>query len=251
MKQIPIIFSTPMVQAILAGRKNMTRRVVKFKNKSWRLSYEANEPDRTDLDAFGVLDKDGNLIEIEEGQPSSLKELELCPYGKPGDILWVRETWLEEAIPKAPEGDYDEIIYRFKASEEKDKATKWCPSIHMPKEAARIWLQVTDVRVERLQDITEEDAMAEGVKPAHCESTEGCPSRLCKDGCTAKGEWWNYMEPNGEGFPAYSAKESFETLWQSINGPESWEANPWVWVVSFEIGKPDLSTLRLKQKLFQ
>ena len=90
-KEIPILYSTAMAQAKVAWRKTQTRRIVKFRQKGWRLSFEANEPTRRDLDAFGVLDKHGNYVETEEGTPGTLRELNLCPYGEVGSILWGRE----------------------------------------------------------------------------------------------------------------------------------------------------------------
>src|SRR5688572_13827975 len=102
-KEIPILFSTEMVKAILAGRKTQTRRVVKFHDKTWKLSHEANEKDRRDLGAFGILDKHGNYIEVEEGMPATLKDMRQ-PYGKPGDILWVRETWITGCLSEDGEG---------------------------------------------------------------------------------------------------------------------------------------------------
>jgi hypothetical protein len=256
MKEIPILFSTPMVQAILYDRKSQTRRVMKqqindcdhsrYKEAEWRdKPTEWSEAALKIGRVYCALCGNGTEYSNDFG---GIK----CPYGKSGDLLWVRETWFPAAInaDKVLIGYYDkdpantiEIISDKTAFYWKQlNKGRMIPSIHMPKEAARIWLQVTDIRVDRLQDISEEDAREEGVQPAHCDSNENCPSSLCKEKCSAIGDWWNYLEPDGEGFPAYSAKESFETLWQSINGVESWAANPWVWVVSFEIlsttGKP-------------
>ncbi len=146
----PILFSTPMVQAILDGRKTMTRRI--------------------------------------------RKPLTLTPY-KPGDILWVRETWYQHY-----DGSY---AYRASAPEN----TGWKPSIFMPHEAARIFLRVTDVRAERVQDITEEDAKAEGCMPTIL-----------------------------DGVVFISAKGEFHAIWDNLNAKRGfgWDANPWVWVISFE-----------------
>ena len=261
-KQIPILFSTPMVQAILEGRKTMTRRL-----KGLEL---VNVPPNTGLhQRFGGMAIGPHIgwkyqFWDETGRGYFDPGM-ICPYGKPGDVLWVREEhyrfghWIEKEGVYTKTGRQkwmfvpvtDQILYEppeafRKGRHHKDPYTNiWHKRLarFMPKAAARIWLQVTDIRVERLQDISEENAKAEGVKPAHCESNEGCPSNLCKDKCAAIGDWWNYMAPNGEDFPAYSAKESFESLWQSINGADSWAANPWVWVISFKVlstsGKPE------------
>jgi len=193
MKLHPILFSTPMVQAILDGRKTMSRRIVKpqleidpgentlnFKRKFW-------------IDTI----KDINQF------------VQFCPYGQPGDILWVREKWNDGCM-----GGY---IYAGGRTEQELKeyayAYKWRPSIHMPKAACRIFLRITDIRVERLQDITEEDAKMEGLSPTH--------TLQYKNWCIES----SYFT---------EAKKSFQSLWANINGPDSWNSNPWVWVVSFE-----------------
>lgn len=209
MKEIPILMSTPMVQAILQGRKTKTRRIIK-PQPIWK------------------VEDDGNLY---EGNHKGYVKVDGHPFWghqfaaefakwEKGDILWVRETWQAEAIPAAPEGDHDETVYRYKASEKTDNASRWKPCIHMPKGVARIWLQVTDVRVERLQHISEEDAKAEGV------------------------ELMDYFDIPKDGimYQAHCYREAFESLWKVINGADSWRANPWVWVISFEVlstsGKP-------------
>jgi hypothetical protein len=282
-KEIPILFSTPMVQAILEGRKTQTRRLMK--PQPWYGSqvpggphfiYPPGSGNRFNAD----VSKNGNWYVMEE---CSQRRFSKMAKWQPSDVLWVRESFrVNTWVP-----DDGEISFRYEADgatshlmmvdwEESEcerfnkyweqscddltkagyepgederyadydyKALRLRPNIFFLKEAARIWVQVESVRVERLQDISEEDAKAEGVKTAHCESNEGCPSQLCKEKCAASGEWWNYLAPDGEGFPAASAKESFESLWQSINGTDSWKANPWVWVVSFKVisttGKPD------------
>lgn len=210
MKEIPILFSTPMVKAILEGRKTQTRRILKkqpppgYERHCW---YNAPR--------YGFT---------HDPAPSDNWHTIKSPFGKIGDILWVRETWQAEGMPIAPEGDHDELIYRYKATEKEDLLSKWRPSIFMPKNAARIWLQVIDIRVERLQDISENDATAEGIK-------------------VINGKYKNYWD-SADRFPTWAhARQSFKTLWQVINSEESWEANPWVWVILFKVlsttGKPD------------
>jgi hypothetical protein len=197
MKHIPILFSTPMVQAILEGRKTMTRRVV-------------NE--KTPL---------GNWEET----------VKHCRYGKPEDVLWVRETWKPKYVKGGLDGfrlQYPQVYPWFYSAdgESENGYGSWKPSIHMPKEACRIFLKVTDVRVERLHDISEEDALSEGVK-----RDEILHHIRYKD---------YYSDAKGYGHPEYdfptvpTATESFISLWMKINGEESWGVNPWVWVVSFE-----------------
>lgn len=197
MKMRPILFSTAMVQAILVGRKTQTRRVVKPR------SYI------TDV-------VDGVAYEMTEDDSQPIN----CPYGQPGDILWVRETWCYVMLFHAHdllEGSRDRNLYVYKTSFHEDwmeyakekYGYKWRPSIHMPFAAARIFLRIKSVRVEKLQDISGQDAIHEGVAmPTYS------PASLLEN--------WR------------TAKELFNSLWQSINGPESWNANPWVWVVEFE-----------------
>jgi hypothetical protein len=147
-----------------------------------------------------------------------------CPFGTVGDRLWVRETWAEGFIG----GVGDTIIYRADNPDfDKDFLLngKWKPSIHMPRLASRITLEITGVRVERLQDISEEDAIAEGVK---CEVyDQGKPISAC---------WYNYQEDLFDGsFNSPEAIDSFRTLWDSINAKKHpWQSNPWVWVVEFK-----------------
>ena len=181
----PILFNTEMVRAILDGRKSCTRRVVKFPVNR----YTNNVPlaDKVVLQELRC-DK-ANFLE----KPFFSFGMNL-PY-QPGDILYVRETW-----KKAPNG-----YYYYEDWQKNDIAdiTKWKPSIHMPKEAARIWLKVTDVRVERLQDMTDDDAEAEG----------------CFD-----------YTSTALGFP--DVWDS--TIKKSDLDRYSWDANPWVWVIEFE-----------------
>lgn len=186
MKMRPILFSTAMVQAILEGRKTQTRRVVKPKHQP-----------------------------IETAPNDFLISLDLCPYGQPGDILWVRETW--GYLPETDGGN----CYFYKADTGiSDQPTfTWRPSIYMPFAAARIFLRIKAVRVERLQDISGEDAVAEGIYTEYPSDT-----LLWMHG------WKDYLGGESD-LDAYG---SFASLWQSINGPESWDANPWVWVVEFE-----------------
>lgn len=164
--------------------------------------------------------------------------LEKCPYGRPGDILWVREMFFRNG---------DEYIYRadgtcceqFEQCEcDEVGKPKWKPSIHMPKDACRIFLKVTDIRVERLQDISPGDACDEGIEYWNIDGD-------ALEGGELQADFKNYMWRDDEKyedyhFPTYaSCIDSFKSLWQSINGIESWEANPWVWVVSFKkIKKP-------------
>jgi hypothetical protein len=206
----PILFSAEMVRAILDGRKTQTRRVMKPQPTILAKGYEDIEQIGTVKDCIGPL----------------LFCPKPCKYGKPGDLLWVRETWgavwpADDPVPLRQ----CEIEYRadlppgctdrpgeWPADEGNGpEVPKWRPSIHMPRWASRITLRITDIRVERLQDISEDDARAEGCDPVvHPDGAVDCGTR----------------------------KTTFAKLWNKINGPGAWEANPWVWVVSFERVKP-------------
>lgn len=207
MKLRPILFSTEMVQAILAGCKTQTRRVVKPQPDGYPCGICTSSTESKDIGAFGFA-KDERIT-------ANIK----CHYGQVGDVLWVRETWAPALGYFAYKADYTAETLALP-----ENKGLWKPSIHMPFEAARIFLQITDIRVERLQDITEEDAKAEGVWPSDRDMT------LAQ-------RYYNYCNPsNPQGF---SFKVGFELFWQSINGKDSWNANLWVWVIEFErIEKP-------------
>jgi hypothetical protein len=219
----PILFSTPMVQAILDGRKTMTRRVCKdiagydFKWGLDREPYIGNykvftktEPGKWDW----VTLENQWLYDLQTAVDDSRTHLLKCPY-QPGDILWVRETW-----SKDENGEY---VYRTNYGTTEDDSFppsmfKWKPSIHMPKVAARIWLEVTNVRVERLQEIATDDAKAEGVlQPGVIPS--------------------NTLIRNTEGS---IPRTNFKILWDSLNAKRGygWDSDPWVWVVSFKREQP-------------
>ena len=212
----PILFSGPMVRAILDGTKTMTRRVVKIPYEKGN-SLGTWEP--SILGGKGCTDNNGNFVDefpvlwhTRTGYSLS------CPYGQVGDRLWVRETWAWgkryddciitlETIPKQ-KPDYAEIFYRAD-NNQVNRDDKWKPSIFMPRWASRITLEIVSVRVERLQEITEEDAIKEGALSL------GDPS--------GEADW-------SVGF----AKACFQRLWDSINGKKyPWKDNPFVWVIEF------------------
>ena len=197
----PILFNAEMVRANLDGRKSCTRRIAKPQWKECpNCRYVHNEYIYDNLE--------GNVYCARCGYP--LAPVINAPY-KPGDILYVRETW-HKYTKRVGKGENCHLaeFYGYKASvaNSEDANEPWKPSIHMPKEAARIWLKVTDVRVERLQEITEVQAQA-----------EGCNSGLLIGACTARGQ--------------------FEDLWNSTIKKSDldrygWDANPWVWVNEYE-----------------
>ena len=191
----PILFNTEMVRSILDGQKTCTRRVVKTRRKDACGFYVTKRPDGS---FTGVYEYD---------EDERMFENQLIQY-KPGDILYVRETWC-----KGSWGNEKERYY-YKA-DDNDFYCTWHPSIHMPKEAARIWLKVTDVRVERLQDITDDGAKAEGAN------------------------WKNGKNVGWEEKMKRTAVERFSEIWDSTIKKSDldrygWAANPWVWVIEYE-----------------
>jgi hypothetical protein len=253
MKEIPMLFSTPMVQALLAGRKTQTRRIA---------DVPVGDHFGTDIMDWGLSEhphlSEGKWTytiqpDVDDSRTFYLKD----KYGVAGDLIWVRETWAPYLRGTDGNGFTELIKYKADGAELPFKHVKdyaelgWHnrPGIHMNKEYARIWLRVANVRVERLQDITEEDAKAEGIKSAGCEDHLACPSKLCISECVDRASWWNYMAPDGEDFPCFTAKESFESLWNSINGRESWNDNPWVWVVSLNVLSTTGKTSTLTEKM--
>ena len=197
MKERPILFSGPMVRAILNGSKTQTRRIVK--PQPYAPGYKAID-----------LPPDCHITDLND---MKIK----CPYGQPGDRLWVRETIKANpsdiyyaADEKTIEYDNDSQPEFFDSygSDQKEEVT--IPSIHIPRWASRITLEIVNIRVERLNEISEEDAKAEGVSYTKDEFEK---HRWC-------------------------FKDEFEKLWESIHGPGSWKKNPWVWVIGFRRVKP-------------
>jgi hypothetical protein len=200
----PILFSAEMVRAILDGRKTQTRRAIK------------PVPTFNGVGAiFDEGDRQEDFVEPYWVFP------ETCKYGKPGDLLWVREAWTQYPIELNPEPC--DAWYKA-TSNGPPPPFKWRPSIHMPRWASRITLEVKGVRVERLQDITEDDAKAEGAKAGDWPERPECDCN--EDDCAACSH-----------YPALH-KPAFRHIWNKINGPGAWDENPWVWVISFERVKP-------------
>ncbi len=209
MKIKPILFSTEMVQAIQKGTKTQTRRIIKndvLQNMSC-LRYDGIEED-SESENY-----QHHYVELvtKEGEPTELySSIGKCPFGNIGDVLWVRETFSKND---------SKIIYRADVCSKWDlpDGMKWKPSIFMPKEATRIFLKVVNVRVEKLFDISEDDAKSEGVTFKVINGIE---------------EYTDYVNPKHT-FPVY-AKLSFISLWEKINGSKSLEENPFVWVIEFD-----------------
>ena len=225
-----------MVQAILAGRKTQTRRVVKPQPES--VNVETPIP----IDQFLKKLKDmtdKGLEHVKSG--ANGLAFPKCPYGQPGDVLWVRETWCvgkgyDDVPPSEIPLNIPSIRRHYMADGAKPEwAGKTRTSIHMPKDACRLFLRITNVRVERLQEISDDDACEEGIDVKTIQNADAgdysCYPR-------------NYMisEKEADGWPYLKEEqyvESFQSLWKSINGEESWNENPFVWVLEFEqIEKP-------------
>ncbi|MFJ2455410.1 hypothetical protein ACIOWK_27360 [Pseudomonas protegens] len=219
-KERPILFSAPMVRAILEGRKTVTRRAVKPQFQTAPVDV---------VDGVPSWDSPSNYagevqMNTQRGKP--------CPYGQPGERLWVREGFGEiydycehPEMPGCPD-EHWHIAWKYRADGEFDMKewdgvfTGWKPSIHMPRVACRILLEITDVRVERLQAITWEQALDEGIGDHRFECDRP-------------------VEPDG--YPACSCGsvgyvDTFAVLWNSTGG--DWDANPWVWVVEFRRVQP-------------
>lgn len=234
----PILYQTEMVKAILEGRKTQTRRtkgLEKYLNDSLILVGKVNE---LKMKCVCKMHKDGGVTLT---RPS---------YGQPGDLLWVRETWAKPQNLFPPKS----VKYIFKANYDKSIGVKWKPSIHMPKSAARIWLMIEDITVERLKDISEENAIAEGIESKFSGIFQEMRYRDYFDGKRREkvfNLYPNLKKQTGFGsmpWPDWrDPVTSFCSLWMSINGKDSWSKNPWVWVIKFRVlsktGRPRDKTI--------
>ncbi|SHK52584.1 hypothetical protein [Halomonas caseinilytica] len=210
MKERPILFNDEMVRAILDGRKTQTRRVVKDPHGLY-----SHMGDKSVHPAVASIVHVGEGEFEQRAKSDAVKQQYVttfpfhrlrCPYGQPGDQLWVREAFRSRRVDNLP----GEVAYRADHPGEKtvpgSYGRPWKPSIHMPRWACRLRLEVTAVRVERLQDITEVDAQAEGAGVVSFPNVDD----------------------------QHTDRDRFRALWNRINGPESWDTNPWVWVVEFQ-----------------
>lgn len=214
-KEYPALFNAEMVRAILDGKKTQTRRIVK-------LNAELKDRGCKSLDGAWVDPGFGDGQYLKVPGPDSTSHRLYCPNGYVGDRLWVRETWsLGRATcgkhdgPSAPPqrgGARSPVIYRANDLVN-DASFKWRPSLHMPRWASRLLLEITDVRAERLKKISHEDAVAEG-----CYQIKPCAKF-----------------PHGNAW----GRAGYANLWDSIYGKNGfgWTANPWVWAISFKVGK--------------
>ncbi|EPL3172235.1 hypothetical protein NOY08_002530 [Serratia marcescens] len=224
MKERPVIFNSEMVRAILNGRKTQTRRALNWKRQPYTEMAERD---------------DGSLWPWAEDGERGGDIWFSCPFGEVGDRLWVREAYQGPLFNFDQMETYLEDTSKFERPEfceyradggktpeyydaDDNLRYGWKPSIHMPRWASRILLEITAVRVERLNDISEEDAKAEGVRAL--ENNFGNGPSYC-----------DYLLPNLDDAAEWynRASDSFKSLWKSIYGAESWRANPWVWVIEF------------------
>lgn len=200
MREMPILFSGEMVRAILSGRKTQTRRVIKPQPEIHQEYGIISDYETFEWEWRGKIKED-------IGCPADM--IKHCPYGQPGDLLWVRETWgFSAKLPASTKDEWAWLAYPelrgYRADNHVDGYC-WRPSIFMPRWASRITLKITNVRVERLQLISDKDAIAEGVSLSYSTGI------------------------------AKEAKWHFERLWDTINAKRgySWASNPWVWVIEF------------------
>lgn len=251
MKQRPIIFNTDMVRALLDGRKTQTRRPVsKAVEENIRLHAGEDGSDESSEVEFIYAkhsDDDGEaqpeewLCYLQEYPEEGVIAIGQCPFGQPGDQLWVRETFLPDPNSQDDAWDDHHISYFswsgcgssirdvpsalrspdnciYKASWVGTDLL-WKPSIHMPRWASRITLEITNIRVERVQDITEADAIAEGLNRV----SHGPEGTFYS---------WQRNYPHPQNY--CHSDDAYQDLWCSIYGPEAWDRNEWVWVIEFK-----------------
>jgi hypothetical protein len=223
-KEIPLLFSTPMVQAIMEGRKTQTRRTRGLENVPLKefdhISFNPKDWPKKPWVFKKKTQKDPVRYEIEYDAK--------CPYGKPGDLIWVRE----KTIRNNNSNTYWPVADGYVKTSDYEKIT---PSIHMPKSASRRWLMVEEIRLERLQDISGEDILYEGVRVPVSKNntivfTLGKKDKAIDFLPNAFAAW---------GAPKLTGRQllfvHWAELWCDVNGRESWNQNPWVWVVKFRI----------------
>jgi hypothetical protein len=211
MKERPILFSGAMVRALLDGSKTQTRRALRIQP----LDILPMESDKAGREWVGLMTRD----------PKPQGTTFRCKFGVPGDRLYVRETWAQPAAldpgPTVYRADYPACVPAGFANIPAVDEITWKPSIHMPRALSRIMLEIASVRVERLQDISEADAIAEGIERHPEYPTMWKRGPLHGDQNTV----------TNTAFP----RLAYRSIWEQINGHESWAGNPWVWVVEFKV----------------
>lgn len=223
MKERPMLFNDAMVRAILEGQKTQTRRVVN------RIASKGpvTEFQRSTSPGYDWIMRDRRMLWNDYTHAELLSR---CPHGQIDDRMWVREAWSPVQMCWIENGVEHTSDFAYRATGDVIGCHKWKPSIHMPRQASRITLEITGVRVERLQDISEQDAIAEGLKA------------VTKDG----GRTIKYGIPDKDGLPGadddgwewrdwqVDPRQAYRHLWEVLYGPGSWDANPWVWVIEFQ-----------------
>ncbi len=226
----PILFSAPMVRALLDGRKTQTRRLINFPGAEKVMDFVKVATDDEGRPVYEMKDAAGQFLTRPAGK--GLVDYHFSPRIGIGDRLWVRETWQGLSV-----GDYlptksSQCEVRYAATDPcadldaEARGYPWRPSIFMPRWASRLTLIVTDVRVERLQDISEKDARAEGV-----------------DVASADPKWPGYRDYGNDAVMNPAAKGSYRTLWDSINGAGAWAVNPWVAAYTFLVIKQNIDQI--------
>ncbi len=250
----PILFSGPMVRALLDGRKTQTRRIVKPQPSDYRAQSVApqasrGEPPKNAAPYFDAYNGGPHWCwwdEYNRQGPDWIK----CPYGTPGDTLWVRETF----CPADTRSGFAYCADTPLGSDQRGMG--WRSSIHMPRQASRLTLNITDVRCERLQDISRRDAIAEGLYRslpddadrdwflAHTQEQSGTPPTTEEWETFNAGVWMVPGVPQGWGRTLAERRKDtwgpspefcYRLLWEHINGKHSWAANPWVWALTFDV----------------
>ncbi|OQS36130.1 hypothetical protein B0T45_16700 [Chromobacterium haemolyticum] len=201
MKEKPIPFHGDMIRALLAGTKTQTRRIIK------------PQPDATEerLRELGAWIDGFTLSQQVDGAWQHGFIDAKCPYGQPGDRLWVRETYTDAGCRLTYRADEDDGAHCV--------VEKWIPLIHMPRAACRLVLEITEVRVERLQDISNEDCIAEGI------------NRIAHG---REGYFYHHQRTEPDRHNWCHPDDAYKELWESLYGAGSWDANPWVWVIEFK-----------------
>lgn len=225
-RERPILFSGPMIRALLDGSKTQTRRAIRGQHR-WPADGEIVEASATNEVGHQTVGHSGRWLD--DGDPDDDKAIR-CPYGVPGDRLWVREAWAY--VGPGSGSDLPSYVDERARPENHQTANcwyaatcahsiRWTPSIFMPRWASRITLEVVSVRVERLQQISEADAIAEGAKLIY-QPSDTAPNKNTRS-----------FDVDGASLNAPTAAEAYALLWDWINGTGSWDSNPFIWVIEF------------------
>jgi hypothetical protein len=242
----PILFSAPMIRALLDGRKTQTRRIMKPQPQRNVDGWDWGWP----IPGKGVTPGTKTLWR-DDNNPGSATAHFYSPYGRPGDLLWVRESFVRGfncddsgfLITEDKDGNELPLKTWYRADENKhlqwadedghlEDRVPWKPSIHMPRTASRITLEITDVRIERPQYISPEDAEAEGINRI----THG-----------RNGDYFHFQRTDTHPQNWIHAEDAYRELWQLINGAGSWSADPWIWALTFKVQQCNVDALLMQK----